>query len=62
MKNEFESESKKQIESLMDYFPEPRTIPHGWDLSEMFTAAESDRFTNIEAKNTEELGKNSCLH
>jgi hypothetical protein len=62
MKNETNFHQNKEPDNLMDYFPEPRTIPYGWDLSEMFNSTEIIHETTDETKNTEETGNNSCHH
>jgi hypothetical protein len=44
----------KKTESLMDFFPQLRTIPNGWDLSEMFNVERSEFNDPNESINSEE--------
>jgi hypothetical protein len=60
MKKTTNNSQPKHTESLMDFFPDPRTIPPGWDLSEMFTPSEAGYRTDAEAKTTEETGNDIC--
>ena len=48
-----------QTESPMDPFPQPHTIPDGWDLSEMLTAAETGFEYPTEPNTPEEAGSNA---
>jgi hypothetical protein len=39
----------------METFPQPRTIPEAWDMSDMFTSEETGLDSN-KAESTEETG------
>jgi hypothetical protein len=40
----------------METFPQPRTIPEAWDMSDMFTSEEAGFDHNNTAEATEETG------
>jgi hypothetical protein len=44
----------QKTESLMDFFPQLRTIPNGWDLSEMFNVEKPEFNDAVEPTNSEE--------
>ena len=46
----------QKTESLMDFFPMPRTIPQGWDLSEMLNPAKSAEKKNTDTNSFNETG------
>jgi len=46
-----------QTESPMETFPQPRTIPEAWDMSDMFNSEETGFDLNNTAESTEETGK-----
>mgnify|MGYP000855224403 CR=1 FL=1 len=48
-----------QTERPMDSFPKPNTIPDGWDLSEMLTAAEAGFESPTEPNTAEETGSDT---
>jgi hypothetical protein len=56
MKKSSDHSKVKEIETLMDLFPDPRTIPHGWDLSEMPTTPETSFENPVETNPTTETG------
>jgi hypothetical protein len=45
-----------KTESLMDFFPLPRTIPGGWDLSNMLTIPPTGDKKATEPNSTKETG------
>lgn len=45
-----------QTERPMETFPQPRTIPEAWDMSDMFTSEEAGFDHNNTAETTEETG------
>ena len=45
-----------QTERPMETFPQPQTIPGGWDTSDMFTGTQTGFDLNSTAESTEETG------
>jgi hypothetical protein len=56
MKKQKTTPTPQRTESLMDFFPMPRTIPHGWDCSEMLNSTKSAEKKNTEANSHQETG------
>jgi hypothetical protein len=48
-----------KTECLMDFFPQLRTIPNGWDLSEMLNAEKAKFNDPVEPNHSEELKANN---
>jgi hypothetical protein len=54
MKKSKTNSEPQKTESLMDFFPQLRTIPNGWDLSEMFNVEKPEFNDANEPTNSEE--------
>jgi hypothetical protein len=52
MKTNTAAKNEKQPVNAMDFFPDPRTIPGGWDMSTILTPSQpKDRsFTTTQSK------------
>lgn len=48
-----------QTEKPMETFPQPRTIPDGWDMSDMFLEPEAGFDLTNTAESTEETGSDT---
>jgi hypothetical protein len=56
MKKNKSNSTIPKTESLMDFFPMPRTIPGGWDLSNMLTTTKTGDKQPTETLTTKETG------
>jgi hypothetical protein len=65
MKNASHFSQVPQTAGQMDPFPQPQTIPNGWDLTDMLAAAELKHaseagFSQLAKPNIPETGNGSC--
>ena len=53
-------QNEKQPVNAMDFFPDPRTIPGGWDMSAILTPSQPQDRSYPVAKSTEESRTDPC--